>query len=977
MSMIKRSFLSFLLIGVLVISSFLPMQGENWFDSTISDTEAAAILDYPMKNYNKKYFQWDAVSSYMKDKYGRPYHLGVDFSSESDKNIYSIGDGVVVKIGYESDGNGNGNHIFIRYDGISNSKTVYALYAHLKSINVSVNQVVNKGTIVGIEGQTGSANGINHLHFAIIDSLNGYWGYGSSPANGSVNEYLGVHYYDPYYVIQNGCLPDEVEKDSNYDTNISITASEYINCYYSVNGTQRGRIYPDDPCTIIEVYTNGWCKVNGPFPDTEHMEIVYCKTDEFQPTIPKKTSESYQLDINGFLDGNTASNTTGYGTFDLYVNGTLVADDAVDFCDNFPSGSTWEIKDVKTTSGKEFLGAHDGNVVYSTPPGGLTGTLDRGYEVVLKFATAQNGSSVEERIFNFLTNEMGYNTAAACGILANIEYESGFRTDVYGDGGTSYGICQWHNGRMDNMISHCASLGLDKSSLEGQLSYLKTELSGSQSGLNNVLKNVPNNSYGAFDAGFNWCWMFEVPASIDAQSEKRAIAAKSKYWEKYKTKASVSQDFEVSGTYDSSAVITADKNISAYASAEGVYVGRVYAGDVCTVKYVFTNGWVQLICPWKSGYKRYVYVKLEDVATLLPEIPLPDYQLDPEYGTNISVVATDYTTAYSSIKGSRCGRVYPGDVCTVSEVYANGWCKVLCPWSDGSVKTIYCITSEFKPEIPKVGSPKPLIVDTAYDTNIAITASEYINCYTDTNYTVNTSTKRIYPNDSCVILEVYTNGWCKVSAPFPDAANMKTVYCRTDEFRPEIPKKQVTTYQLDINGFLDGEYATGISGFGTFDLYVDGKCVADDAEDFCENFPAGSTWEIRDVKPAVGKEFLGAHDGNVTYQTPPGGLTGTFNRGYEVVLKFDSHKYSVKVDPNGGTLGGNIGLTEVGYAIYLSSEYGWGLMAASPQHPDRDILLRDIIPRKPAGRWSSELTIFLFRPSTGMKITGISQHPIV
>ena len=59
-------------------------------------------------------------------------------------------------------------------------------------------------------------------------------------------------------------------------------------------------------------------------------------------------------------------------------------------------------------------------------------------------------ASNEEIIYNFLKNDLGLNTAAACGVLANIEKESSFRNDVIESGytwetGGGYGICQWTN----------------------------------------------------------------------------------------------------------------------------------------------------------------------------------------------------------------------------------------------------------------------------------------------------------------------------------------------------------------------------------------------------------------------------------------------------------------------------------------------------------------------------------------------------
>ena len=80
-------------------------------------------------------------------------------------------------------------------------------------------------------------------------------------------------------------------------------------------------------------------------------------------------------------------------------------------------------------------------------------------------------------IYQYLIKEMDLNHAAACGVLANIQLEGNFNTFAVGDGGTSYGICQWHNGRFSALMAHCGAKGLDYNTLEGQLSYLKQELS--------------------------------------------------------------------------------------------------------------------------------------------------------------------------------------------------------------------------------------------------------------------------------------------------------------------------------------------------------------------------------------------------------------------------------------------------------------------------------------------------------------------
>ena len=44
--------------------------------------------------------------------------------------------------------------------------------------------------------------------------------------------------------------------------------------------------------------------------------------------------------------------------------------------------------------------------------------------------------SNEEATFFYLTDTLGYNAAAACGIMANIRHESNFTPGSYGGGGS-------------------------------------------------------------------------------------------------------------------------------------------------------------------------------------------------------------------------------------------------------------------------------------------------------------------------------------------------------------------------------------------------------------------------------------------------------------------------------------------------------------------------------------------------------------
>lgn len=126
-------------------------------------------------------------------------------------------------------------------------------------------------------------------------------------------------------------------------------------------------------------------------------------------------------------------------------------------------------------------------------------------------------------IVKFLVDK-GLNNAAACGICGNIKFESGFRTEAVGDGGTSVGICQWHNERGAAMI-RMAGVTNWSNNLSGQLNYLWYELENNYSSVLTELKAVENTEEGAKKAADIFVRRFEIPANVDSESIKRQEAA--------------------------------------------------------------------------------------------------------------------------------------------------------------------------------------------------------------------------------------------------------------------------------------------------------------------------------------------------------------------------------------------------------------------------------------------------------------------
>lgn len=152
------------------------------------------------------------------------------------------------------------------------------------------------------------------------------------------------------------------------------------------------------------------------------------------------------------------------------------------------------------------------------------------------------GADNEHTIFNFLTQAMGLSVAAACGALANIANESNFNPNASGDGGTSYGICQWHNSRFDNLKKFASTAGKDYRALDTQLRFLKTELEGSYSKVLDGMRSASNDANGAYSSGYIWCEKFEIPSDTVKTANARGLLAKNTYWPKYTKSVASSSD---------------------------------------------------------------------------------------------------------------------------------------------------------------------------------------------------------------------------------------------------------------------------------------------------------------------------------------------------------------------------------------------------------------------------------------------------
>ncbi len=115
-------------------------------------------------------------------------------------------------------------------------------------------------------------------------------------------------------------------------------------------------------------------------------------------------------------------------------------------------------------------------------------------------------------------------------------------------------------------------------------------------------------------------------------------------------------------------------------------------------------------------------------------------------------------------------------------------------------------------------------------------------------------------------------------------------------------------YRLDVNGNLnDNGIGDGrLDDFGRFDVYLNGKLVKENVEDFCEPIPYGTTWEIKNIRSLDGYRYKDSSDirtkgvaGDVVeWEGDLLGDTSIYRITY-VNLKFYSNKLTINYHADG------------------------------------------------------------------------------
>lgn len=106
----------------------------------------------------------------------------------------------------------------------------------------------------------------------------------------------------------------------------------------------------------------------------------------------------------------------------------------------------------------------------------MQGDFKGAREEFINAAADENATGERSKYIQHKLMSMGFTASAAAGVVGNLVQESGLRTDAIGDNGTSGGLAQWHNERLDALKRFAAARGKKWTDLDTQIEFLAEEM---------------------------------------------------------------------------------------------------------------------------------------------------------------------------------------------------------------------------------------------------------------------------------------------------------------------------------------------------------------------------------------------------------------------------------------------------------------------------------------------------------------------
>jgi hypothetical protein len=106
-----------------------------------------------------------------------------------------------------------------------------------------------------------------------------------------------------------------------------------------------------------------------------------------------------------------------------------------------------------------------------------------------------------EQIYHYLTDKYRLTPVQACGIIGNMQSESGLRSDAFNNGERAIGLCQWQGARSNHLKQFAQRQGTHHSDWHVQIDFMMHEFKGSESYAWSALRraHTPQQAAVAFD----------------------------------------------------------------------------------------------------------------------------------------------------------------------------------------------------------------------------------------------------------------------------------------------------------------------------------------------------------------------------------------------------------------------------------------------------------------------------------------------
>ena len=265
----------------------------------------------------------------------------------------------------------------IAYDNVGNSSVVNITGYVSNIITISYNANGGSGSMDSTTAIYGNATSIKANSFTRTGYSFAGWTTRSDGVDDGFNwtNWSGTWLYNNgQYGISDGKLNLYARWQANtYSINYNLNGGSYGSSH-PTSGTYGSTVIVSNPSRTGYTFT-GW-SVSGTGASMSGTSLTI-GADNITLTANWEANY-YYLDLNGMLDGSSSGGISGYGTADVYINGTLVCNDCTDYYTAHPYGTTYSISDIKTTTGHRYNGVYSGSA---------SGTITGNTSVYLSYST--------------------------------------------------------------------------------------------------------------------------------------------------------------------------------------------------------------------------------------------------------------------------------------------------------------------------------------------------------------------------------------------------------------------------------------------------------------------------------------------------------------------------------------------------------------------------------------------------------------